>query len=39
MVKVSFNVYNVNVIFYFGKWLCYIDLKSLTHLGVRYPTQ
>ena len=35
MVEVSFSVYNVNVILYFGIWLCFIDLEFLTHLGLK----
>ena len=39
MVEVSFNVYNVNGILYFNLWLCYINLKFLTLLGVRHPIE
>ena len=35
MVEVSFSVYNVNVILYFGIWLCFIDLEFLTYLGLK----
>ena len=39
MVDVSFSVYNVNVILYFGIWLCCIDLEFLTYLSVKHSTE
>ena len=39
MVKISFNVYNVDVIVHFDIWLCSIDLEFLTLLGVKYPIE
>ena len=39
MVGVSFSVYKVKVILYFGIWLCVIDLEFITYLGVTHPTK
>ena len=39
MVGVSFSVYKVKVILYFGIWLCVIDLEFLAYLGVTHPTE
>ena len=39
MTEVSFNVYSVNEILYFGIWLHCIHLEFLTLLGTRHPIE